>query len=317
VAVTTTADGSVFVNGSFVGNFNSDPSLLQASEAELQGRVGTTSGSVLAMTPDQPLVPDVFQEPEEFGFDPNIPHQPSTFHPEPHGDAAALAAWQAQADANMGAGDDLRDVAVGGVLASPLPQVSGVIALGVLLARLGPVAGAAIRRFVGAFARGTVVRWDQLPNWAKVILTGVGLAGTDIALDIPGIPGDSLILDIFGGNGSGGHPGEHLAEGHVGPHVVGSWVANGVKFYRLSDGKLAVQNKLGRWKVWKPKKPIVLFADGAGSLKTMLRADAALNKQAKKIAAMLNRRAPRKSRAAAKKDSPTVILNRTGQVVDV
>jgi len=98
-------------------------------------------------------------------------------------------------------------------------------------------------------------------------------------------------------------------------HVVGSWVANGVTFYRLADGKLAVQNKRGRWKVWKPKKPIVLYADGASSLKMMLRADRALNKQAKKIAAMLNRRAPR-PKSRKKDDNPTIIVQGSGRVID-
>jgi hypothetical protein len=97
--------------------------------------------------------------------------------------------------------------------------------------------------------------------------------------------------------------------------VVGSWVANGVTFYRLADGKLAVQNKKGRWKVWRPKKPIVLYADGASNLKTMLRADKALNKQAKKIAAMLNRRAP-KRRTSKKDDQPTIIVQGSGRVID-
>lgn len=98
--------------------------------------------------------------------------------------------------------------------------------------------------------------------------------------------------------------------------VVGSWVANGVRFYRLADGKLAVQNKKGRWKVWRPRKPIVLYADGASSLKTMLRADKALTKQAKKIASMLNRRAPRKAKSSSK-PHPGVILPGSGVVIDV
>ena len=88
--------------------------------------------------------------------------------------------------------------------------------------------------------------------------------------------------------------------------VVGSWTANGVTFYRLADGRLAVQNKRGRWKVWRPKKPIVLYASGAKDLNTMLRADRALNTQAKKIAAVLNRRAKPRQRAI-KAAAPTVI----------
>ena len=92
-------------------------------------------------------------------------------------------------------------------------------------------------------------------------------------------------------------------------HIVSSWVANGVTFYRLFDGKLAVMNKKGRWKVWRPKKPIVIMPTGAVSLKVLLRADAVLNRQSKKIAAMLNRRAPRrKSPAKAHENDSNIIV---------
>ena len=78
----------------------------------------------------------------------------------------------------------------------------------------------------------------------------------------------------------------------MGGTVVSSWEANGVTFYRLADGRLATQNKHGRWKVWRPKRPVVLHRTGPGArdLGTLLEADAVLQKGAKRIARMLRAR---------------------------
>jgi len=126
-------------------------------------------------------------------------------------------------------------------------------------------------------------------TWASLTpATQAGLAALGLGLGTIAI--NELIIDIPGfGLPGDGVSGQFAVGNNV---IVGTWVANGVKFYRLLDGRLAVQNKRGRWKVWRPKKPIVLYAGGASNLKTMLRADAALDKQAKRIKKMLNRRAP-------------------------
>ena len=151
-------------------------------------------------------------------------------------------------------------------------------------------------------ALGTTLAWGSLPGWVRGVLTVAGWSGAAIAVDaLIDLPGG---LDIIG-NGDSGHV-MHGAE------VVGSWVSNNVTFYRLKDGKLAVQKKNGTWKVWRPKKPIVLYADGAKDLKTMLRADKALNKQAKALAAMLNRRSPRPRKTPS---APHPMMIQPGQVV--
>lgn len=198
------------------------------------------------------------------------------------------------------AGVDLRDttaivefepteVALGGALA---------ISAAALVARLGAGVGrTALMGLFRGFARGSRVAWNRLPAWARSALTiGGVVVGTEIIMDIPLVPGEGAF-----GDGGG------LTTFSPGVSIVGGWTANGVQFYRLSDGKLAVQNKHGRWKVWRPKKPIVLMPTGAGNLRTLLRADAVLNRQSKKIAAMLNRRA-RKSPSRPRKES-------VGQVV--
>jgi len=196
------------------------------------------------------------------------------------------------------------------------PQVAGLLELAKQL----------LLAFMRSPGRVTLAVWNLLPAWAKGALTQVGIVvGTEITVEAFGgegfIPGIGL-PDLEGTNGTApivpftpGLPvGPIAPTEHAAPflhnHIVGSWVANGVTFYRLFDGKLAVQNKKGRWKVWRPKKPIVFYATGAVDLKTMLRADAVLNRQAKKIAAMLNRRAPRKrAPKAAGADGNIVVVD--------
>lgn len=194
--------------------------------------------------------------------------------------------------------------------AGGLPVIFGA---GALLARFLPgVMGGTFRTFLAPFTRGTTIVWSQIPSWLRQALGAIGITtAIDILVDLPG-PG---IRDIIPGGGNGAFPEFHGPGGHPGIVIVGGWVANGVQFYRLSDGKLAVQNKLGRWKVWRPKKPIVIMPTGAGDLRTLLRADKVLNTQAKRIASMLNRRAsPRRSRKTAIETGTPVVISH-GKVV--
>ena len=211
-------------------------------------------------------------------------------------------------------GDDTRDYAPVSVLDEE-SMVNGQGAIGAASAGVGvSVAGRALRLIMGGGGgRLTAAIWNSLPSLVRTALTQIGIGvGALIAFsgDIPFIElpgqGDKTLVP-FDASQEGVDiqilPTQQNPLAQV--QVVGSWVANGVTFYRLADGKLAVQNKRGRWKVWRPKKPIVLYSDGASNLKTMLRADKALNKQAKKIAAMLNRRAPRTRKTSQK---PGIII---------
>lgn len=213
-------------------------------------------------------------------------------------------------------GVDVRDLTGGGQVylnGDPVPGAVGVgavIAVSTLIARFGQIAIiGTVLAYLSRLAVGTRLAWASLPNWVRAALASVGIvAGTEILIDT-GLPGPGGIIPLPGG---GGPMDQIPLQGAIGCTVVGSWVANGVTFYRLSDGRLAVQNKHGRWKVWRPKKPIVLMPGGAGDLRTLLRADAVLNRQAKKIAAMLNRRA-RPSRARTPKgDGKTVVVASDG-----
>jgi len=272
------------------------------------------------------------------GFDPNLPVVDNgtdtnfvRFRQDPVpvvADAPLLAEpafVPAPAIAGPQAGDDLRDfvqpVSVDPRLTgdNPVTDEFGAPVAGAGIA----VAGRALRLILGGGGgRLTAAIWNSLPSLVRTALTQVGIGvGALIAFngDIPFITlpgqGDSLPAPFVGPSATLDIP-MGSANPMQGAQVVGSWVANGVTFYRLLDGKIAVQNKKGRWKVWRPKRPIVLYADGASSLKTMLRADKALNKQAKKIAAMLNRRAPRRKNAAAASNTP-IILGNNARVVDV
>lgn len=214
-----------------------------------------------------------------------------------------------------GEGDDLRDDFNG--IGNGTIEGDGVIEVGLPGAPpTNPLlwaAMAALRLIMGRATVVTLASWNRLPGWARTVLAAAGIGiGIDLATDIPGIPGDSIIRDLVGGDG-GPHLPAHLIDGHLGAHIVGSWEANGVTFYRLSDGKLAVQNKKGRWKVWRPKRPIVLMPGGATDLKTLLRADALLNRQAVKIAKMLNRRAPRRPKTSPGGPKGIVVVQNDGK----
>lgn len=217
-------------------------------------------------------------------------------------------------------GADLRDPVLGPAALPTPPLPFGAVPTALL-----PLALQVLRVLLGRATVITARAWGQLPGWARAALAGAGFGiGVDIALnrDIP-----LITLPFQGGDGGAmqlaDRPfGPELPAGqhidipgvHLGAHVIGSWVANGVTFYRLSDGKLAVQNLKGRWKVWRPKKPIVLYATGAVDLKTLLRADAVLNRQAKRIARLLNRRAP--TRAKKPTEPKTVIIESHGRAVN-
>ena len=222
------------------------------------------------------------------------------------------------------AGDDLRDWQ--GAQPAVFDDMGGVAPIAAAGASVS-VAGRALRLVLGGGGgRLTAAIWNSLPSIVRTALSQLGIGiGAMVAFDgdIPFItlPGQGGEIDVSQeGVGGAMSRSVDIQIGSPSPlqqvQVVGSWIANGVTFYRLADGKLAVQNKKGRWKVWRPKKPIVLYSDGASNLKTMLRADKALNKQARKIATMLNRRAPRR-KTTSKSHTTPIILGNNARVVDV
>jgi hypothetical protein len=141
-----------------------------------------------------------------------------------------------------------------------------------------------------------VALWNRIPASWKTALATIGILASTIDIDWPFV-GDGSITD-FGGKG--GNSKLERASGNLDGNfdtIVAKWEANGVWFYKLLDGRMAVQRLDGTWKFWRPKKPIVLYSDGASDLKTLLRADKALDRQSKKLRKMLDRRAPRPRRS--------------------
>ena len=197
----------------------------------------------------------------------------------------------AEGESVVGSGAGVGQMGLGG----PIAVAGGLVA-----------ARAALRALMGTASRVTAPVWNRLPGWAQTALVAVGITvGSELALDLGGID-DTGIIPGFGFPDGGGTLGMVM-----GIQVVGSWHANGVTFYRLATGQLAVQNKHGKWKLWRPKKPIVLYASGAGDLSTYLRADKALDKQAKRLRKSLDRRAPRRKSSTPAHGHPdgTTITN--------
>jgi hypothetical protein len=146
-----------------------------------------------------------------------------------------------------------------------------------------------------------------MPGWVRAVLVVLGVQeGSDVIFDdsedathlVPAIgpidPAKAARITALVPSTAGEVPtialGEVTRTEYIQRRVVGSWVANGVVFYRLDNGQYAVQNKHGVWKVWRPKKPIVLFATGADDLHTLIKADRVIQKQASKLAKTLRNR---------------------------
>lgn len=146
-----------------------------------------------------------------------------------------------------------------------------------------------VRRIVAWMAsmgirRGARFPFARLPNWMRTALLVFGVsAGYDVVFDLEDV-GEGVLPALP----DGGFP----AIGAQGPGVtiIGVWVANGRRFYRLSDGRLATQKNDGRWTIWRPKRPIVLMPTGAADLDVLLRADRVVDRQTARLAKMMRRR---------------------------
>jgi len=287
----------VIVGGPFTGAANeirwevrSDTGFIgHASQSSMSPRAGGPSPPVADL--DDPPAP------------PPIPPDPPPPPPPPDDDANGDPP-----------GADTRDDPPEGDPVSNPPggrRVMGVASAIALLPAVMRILAAGFFRF---FARGSRIAWGRIPGWLQNALVAAGvLVGTELVMDIGdntgsnGPPPDTDIVPM--------PPIPPISAGPPGVVVIGGWVANNVVFYRLSDGRIAVQNKHGRWKIWRPKKPIVLMPTGAGNLRTLLRADAVLNRQAKQIKRMLDRRAasrPRKPRVTQEK---TIVVAQDGSKV--
>lgn len=166
-------------------------------------------------------------------------------------------------------------------------QSAGVTAISTLGPKL-PAVWAILGGTGASMTIGRLISWSSLGWIVKQGLLFLGLTeGFDILIDTDG-PGPDR--GLFGGGGGGSSSGGDPVGAMVAAMTVSTWDSNGVRFHRLSDGRLAVQNKHGVWKIWRPKKPTVLMPTGATDLQVLLRADAIIQKQAEKIKKVLRNR---------------------------
>jgi len=195
----------------------------------------------------------------------------------------------------------------GNIPRAELTQAATVISAALILSRVSGLIRPAFSRFFGGFARGTVLRWNSLPAWVRTTLATLGiLEGADIILDIgEGVTGIPLPdPGLLPGNGIGGIDlwpfGQPIGNGSTVSipdgsgkervyQVASAWEANNVWFYRFTSGHLGVINKHGVWKVWKPRKPTVLYSSG-NDLDDVIKADKIIQKATGEIKQVLTRR---------------------------
>lgn len=181
-----------------------------------------------------------------------------------------------------------------------------------LLASFGATALATLFRPILAagtrVAGGVLVRWGAAPEWLRRAATTGGLvAGADIL-----IPDEFInplgIPSPIPGPGGGSRPVP------AGFEVSKSWDANGVPMMRATDGRMAAwSKKKGMWTIWRPKKPIVLYATGATDLRSLIRADEATHNQLKKVKKIIDRRFPKRS---SPRRSPQRMLPAPRQIIE-
>lgn len=178
-------------------------------------------------------------------------------------------------DAGPGGGD------VGG--GEPGQLVPVAVRLSALLERLGPW----VWGLVTGAARGAQLYWAQIPRWGQLALEAAGVA-----------VGSTIIVDTLQNQGGVGdvNPFDNLpslpefsmgGDGKLRTNIVKTWQANGATFYMLSDGRIAVRKKNGRWRVYRPARPIVMTAAGPANRRIFRRAAKALQKDVRESASIL------------------------------
>jgi hypothetical protein len=222
----------------------------------------------------------------------------------------------ATATALTGGGSGIQDVTQMGVI--PVTNLlQWLMRTGVGQRAIGPVLTAARQA-------GTAIgsRWQNVPAGVRGVLRDAGLvSGYEIVIDrepddlintylpyIPGISsgtGGTTAMAPFIGTGTTALDvlnvsddldsliGQVFRIGDETKTIVKAWRApkfTGVLYLRFMDGSAAVQKKSGVWKLFRYKKPLVMYAGGAKDLRTLLKIDNAVEKQSKKIAKLLRNR---------------------------
>jgi len=191
----------------------------------------------------------------------------------------------------------------------PIGAIGGVPAL-------FTAAGALVAAGRTSVVLGTAAWWPTLARWftgaelLDLVTPGIDLPSPS---DIPQVvlevarKSGSTFIDVVNAVrtiGAGGPPMPQMGPGSFGTVVLKSWTTSSpdtprseqVWFYRMSDGWTWVYSpKKREWKRFRQPKPTVLYAGGAGNLKTLLKAVGITSRQLKRIDKAVNSRlGPRK-----------------------
>tara|TARA_B100000949_G_scaffold121167_1_gene107134 strand:- start:1363 stop:2367 length:1005 start_codon:yes stop_codon:yes gene_type:complete len=226
-------------------------------------------------------------------------------------------------------------------------QVGGIIggrsSMGALLRKLiqalGAVPGTAVGRVLHDSTRGitqfTAANYSRLPAPVQTLLQSAGVTSAFIeGLDIDwsafvdwfdpfdddgeGPPDEAAVQALIDSWGTGGAGMAMVPALGFGLGIVKTWTAgvfkNGspITFFRTADGVVWVQRENGTWKSFRYKRGVMIYSDGATSLRSFLKADRALDHQARKLRRALDRRAPRRAPRALK--APVIIETGPGSV---
>jgi hypothetical protein len=156
-------------------------------------------------------------------------------------------------------------------------------------------------------------------------LIDIATPGVDLPTvsDIPGWAVDKIrragvtIADLFDRNGSGGNGPPSLGEDSgfgPGVTVLNSWDANGVWFYRLSNGWTWHWSVHKGWGKYKQVKPLVLMPNGASDLRTLLRVIGVASGQLKSIDKALKSKLGPNRRTRSAPQRPRQV---TGRIVNI
>jgi hypothetical protein len=256
---------------------------------------------------------------------------------EPGGHGAILEPGNGGGGGGGGGGDNGEvyidpEEARGGL---PMPVIIGAVMLGSLALRLAPY----VLR-VGAAVSIPVRFYNRIPPHLRNALQAAAVGATDASEEqidatinsiLGGGDDNASVYEITGsddelarltqGNGGMGLtlvPG--LGNLPPGVWIVKQWRAprdGGVQFYKFSNGLIAVQKLDGTWKVYRPRKPIVLYAGVGNNRRSIMRAAHIVRAEVKAWKSMEKFFGMQRRRAlpAPKRGRAVVIEHGSGSVV--
>jgi len=201
---------------------------------------------------------------------------------------------------------------------APLGGLGRAASIGALLAALTVSARATILPWLRGFGAqvGRVIPWSSIPPGIRqtLVTSGVVIVGQDLIFDdtaidlLPEIgdilPSAGTIAGLLPFVGSPLRTGSIVKIGEDVYEVASSWRAGQAVFYRFTDGHIGVRKKTGVWKIWRPKKGVLLFRTGNNSPRDIKAAAEIVLKQLKqdiKLARGLGYEVRRKTAPARRK----------------